>query len=608
MLRHATRREKRASFGRAQSSSTRVFSVFSVLVARRFGPSRCRRPALARLHRVRHPHTLANTGRGNHTSSNMPRPANPGLPGAVKPGVPPAPSRGRSSAPTAARGGGTGYGVAKKKAEPKKKDPDAKIAALKERLARGHRLTDDELAQLEMAAVARWTPLEREDEEAEERRKEEEEERERAREEAARRARRAAQGRRRRPRESGKGGLAGRCRATRAARDAGRGGAGPAEAGGGRLSGDRRAARDEGAAAAAASYSAPVPQDFALQPPPAGAPGAQDGDLEDDEHDDSNGAPALASSIYADADADADNGEAYADAPETTRPPPEVAAAVTAAFSAAAAEETGQAAAKPSSTSTSPAASEQPRGAAANASGSASSAQAPTPAASTGSGRPLSVHTPSGKCWSTCPAGAPTAGAPPAVAAAGGFGAKASKPKKPKPPPPPKDPLTALRDASFEEFVADRRRLALQAGEEPQGSALSRRRGRICPTPCVCASRRWPRRSSRRRAAAMAGPQRPNLRQRCTIARRLSASQLASRRRRAAAASAVAAAPAVAAVQAGECAVLRDPPTSAIELDMVAGTGARRMRSTRRSRRSRSRRRRRRRRRPSPKAADVQRR
>lgn len=40
MLRHATRREKRASFGRAQSSSTRVFSVFSVLVARRFGPSR----------------------------------------------------------------------------------------------------------------------------------------------------------------------------------------------------------------------------------------------------------------------------------------------------------------------------------------------------------------------------------------------------------------------------------------------------------------------------------------------------------------------------------------------------------------------------------------
>ena len=50
-----------------------------------------------------------------------------------------------------------------KKAPPKKKEVD-QVAVLKERLAKGHRLNDEELAQLELAAVARWHDLQREDE------------------------------------------------------------------------------------------------------------------------------------------------------------------------------------------------------------------------------------------------------------------------------------------------------------------------------------------------------------------------------------------------------------------------------------------------------------
>ena len=48
------------------------------------------------------------------------------------------------------------------KAEKKERD---EVNQLKERLSKGHRLNDDELAQLEMAAVARWNQLQREDEE-----------------------------------------------------------------------------------------------------------------------------------------------------------------------------------------------------------------------------------------------------------------------------------------------------------------------------------------------------------------------------------------------------------------------------------------------------------
>ena len=65
------------------------------------------------------------------------------------------------------------------KAEKKERD---EVNQLKERLSKGHRLNDDELAQLEMAAVARWNQLQREDEEADERQREAEAEKERKRE------------------------------------------------------------------------------------------------------------------------------------------------------------------------------------------------------------------------------------------------------------------------------------------------------------------------------------------------------------------------------------------------------------------------------------------
>ena len=56
------------------------------------------------------------------------------------------------------------------------------VGVLKDRLAKGHRLNDAELAQLEMAAVARWNQLQREDDEEMERQREAEAEKERQRE------------------------------------------------------------------------------------------------------------------------------------------------------------------------------------------------------------------------------------------------------------------------------------------------------------------------------------------------------------------------------------------------------------------------------------------
>lgn len=79
--------------------------------------------------------------------------------------------------------------TAKKDVEPaeetptKKKDAGAEeVAVLKDRLAKGHRLNDGELAQLELAAVARWNQLQREDDEEFERQREAEAEKERQRE------------------------------------------------------------------------------------------------------------------------------------------------------------------------------------------------------------------------------------------------------------------------------------------------------------------------------------------------------------------------------------------------------------------------------------------
>ena len=53
------------------------------------------------------------------------------------------------------------------------------VAVLKDRLAKGARLSDQELATLELAAVARWTQLEREDNEHAERKRQQESERRR---------------------------------------------------------------------------------------------------------------------------------------------------------------------------------------------------------------------------------------------------------------------------------------------------------------------------------------------------------------------------------------------------------------------------------------------
>ena len=68
-----------------------------------------------------------------------------------------------------------------RRAQAEKKERD-EVNQLKERLSKGHRLNDQELAQLEMAAVARWNQLQREDEEEAERQRELEAEKERKRE------------------------------------------------------------------------------------------------------------------------------------------------------------------------------------------------------------------------------------------------------------------------------------------------------------------------------------------------------------------------------------------------------------------------------------------
>ena len=49
--------------------------------------------------------------------------------------------------------------------EKKKNSAEDEVNVLKDRLAKGHRLNDAELAQLELAAVARWNQLLREEDE-----------------------------------------------------------------------------------------------------------------------------------------------------------------------------------------------------------------------------------------------------------------------------------------------------------------------------------------------------------------------------------------------------------------------------------------------------------
>ena len=80
-----------------------------------------------------------------------------------------------ASTPTAKAGVAT--------AKSKKLAADGQVDQLKDRLAKGHRLNDQELAQLELAAVARWNQLSREDDEETEALRQAEAEKEREREE-----------------------------------------------------------------------------------------------------------------------------------------------------------------------------------------------------------------------------------------------------------------------------------------------------------------------------------------------------------------------------------------------------------------------------------------
>jgi len=66
--------------------------------------------------------------------------------------------------------------------EKKKSSAEDEVNVLKDRLAKGHRLNDAELAQLELAAVARWNQLQREEDEEYQRQRELEQQREQQRE------------------------------------------------------------------------------------------------------------------------------------------------------------------------------------------------------------------------------------------------------------------------------------------------------------------------------------------------------------------------------------------------------------------------------------------
>ena len=66
--------------------------------------------------------------------------------------------------------------------EKKKNSAEDEVNVLKDRLAKGHRLNDAELAQLELAAVARWNQLQREEDEEYQRQRELEQQREQQRE------------------------------------------------------------------------------------------------------------------------------------------------------------------------------------------------------------------------------------------------------------------------------------------------------------------------------------------------------------------------------------------------------------------------------------------
>ena len=90
-------------------------------------------------------------------------------------------TRGKSPAP-AKKGGASPPDAKVDKVQKKERKEKDEVTVLKDRLAKGHRLNDQELAQLELAAVARWNQLQREDDEELDRQREAEREKEQQRE------------------------------------------------------------------------------------------------------------------------------------------------------------------------------------------------------------------------------------------------------------------------------------------------------------------------------------------------------------------------------------------------------------------------------------------
>ena len=101
--------------------------------------------------------------------------------GFAMPGKGKTPEPAKSDVPKGKGGASLADAKADKQRKVERKDKD-EVTALKDRLAKGHRLNDTELAQLELAAVARWNQLQREDDEEIERQREAEREKEELRE------------------------------------------------------------------------------------------------------------------------------------------------------------------------------------------------------------------------------------------------------------------------------------------------------------------------------------------------------------------------------------------------------------------------------------------
>ena len=315
------------------------------------------------------------------------------------------------------------YGQVKK---PKKEKDE--VAVLKDRLAKGARLSDQELATLELAAVARWTQLEREDNEHAERKRQQESERRRQEEaekesklqsdlEKARQA--AAADRANLAMASSQ--VADELRELRELRDAALRDREILEEKMGDELRELRALKQK----AVATTAPPPPQsvlatdyDFSLAPPPA--------DVDDDDEEEVEAAAPVPPLFVNDDDEKENHEEAESSPPEepvpeaVPQPQPPV-PPVAAAEAASKAQKQPPSAPTTATTSTTSGSGARARG------GSSGYGQKPKP---------------------KTPAATKTAAPPPAA-------------KRPT------DPEALLRETSFEEFVKERRELAIKSGEVP---------------------------------------------------------------------------------------------------------------------------------------------